>query len=127
MPPNDGPLTDSEIAALRVAGYLPMGGGVVDGRILVKFAKDGAVFCTTRAEWRTVIAELSKPSTETDELIAALRGTTRRLDEENAYMREVLRRISEDARAGHSVRSLATEALKGVDALEVSDVDRVEG
>lgn len=60
----DAPLTADEMAILKNAGYEPMGGGVIGDRILVTFAKDGESYQATRAEWRTIIAELSKPPTE---------------------------------------------------------------
>lgn len=56
-----------------------------------------------------------------DGLIAALRGTARRLDRENEIMREALAQIADDPRADHGVREIARRALAMVDALDLPE------
>lgn len=60
----DPALTEVEIAMLQNAGYAPRGGGMIDGRLRLRFIKNGETITSTRAEWRAVIAELTKPPTE---------------------------------------------------------------
>lgn len=63
---NDEPLTDAERSILYAAGYIPAGGGNIngDGVIWLKFEKDGQIQTGTHAEWRQVIAGPNKPPTE---------------------------------------------------------------
>lgn len=60
---DDKPLTDEEIAVLRAAGWRVAGGGNIngDGVIRLRFRKDGKIATSTRAEWRAIIADLSRP------------------------------------------------------------------
>jgi hypothetical protein len=63
MSDEDKPLTRPEMATLEAAGYVPLGGGVYDEEVKVRMAFGGGVFLMTRAQWRTVIAELVKEGT----------------------------------------------------------------
>lgn len=61
---SDPALTDSEMATLQNAGYAPRGGGMIEGALRLRFIKNGELLTKTRAEWRAVVAELTKPPTE---------------------------------------------------------------
>jgi hypothetical protein len=55
----------------------------------------------------------------TSELIAALRGTTRRLDAENTYLREQIAKWIDDNRTSPSTRAAMADALRAIDELDV--------
>lgn len=55
----------------------------------------------------------------TSELIAALRGTTRRLDAENTYLREQIAKWIDDDRNSPSTRAAMAAALQAVNGLDV--------
>lgn len=57
---DDKALTPDEMDYLKSVGYLPCGGGLIDGEIKVKMAFEGNVYAMTRAQWRVMIAEFQK-------------------------------------------------------------------
>jgi shikimate kinase len=55
---DEAPLTKRETDILRSAGYRQTGGGLIDGRVKIKFIKDGETIYGTRAEWRELVKRL---------------------------------------------------------------------